>query len=142
MTLHPDKTRVVNATQRGGFDFLGYHFEQGHHWPRAKSVRNLKDALRAKTRRNRGQSLAVIIGDVNRSLRGWFDYFQHSPRHAFGPLDAWVRMRLRSILRRQQHRDGRGRGSDHRRWPNAFFAEHGLFCLTMARRLAGQSVQR
>src|SRR3954470_22784841 len=28
LTLHPEKTRVVDATQRGGFDFLGYHFER------------------------------------------------------------------------------------------------------------------
>src|SRR6266516_4053455 len=27
LTLHPEKTRVVDATQPGGFDFLGYHFE-------------------------------------------------------------------------------------------------------------------
>ena len=29
LRLHPDKTRIVDATQRGGFDFLGYHFERG-----------------------------------------------------------------------------------------------------------------
>ena len=142
LTLHPEKTRVVDATQRGGFDFLGYHFEQGHHWPRVKSVKKLKDVLRAKTRRNSGQSLAVIIADVNRTLRGWFVYFQHSPRHAFTKLDAWVRMRLRSLLRRRQHRGGRGRGRDHQRWPTAFFAESGLFCLTTARLRASQSAPR
>jgi RNA-directed DNA polymerase len=142
LTLHPAKTRVVDASQRGGFEFLGYHFEQGHHWPRAKSIQKLKESLRAKTRRNTGQPLAAVIVDVNRTLRGWFAYFQHSPRHAFATLDAWVRMRLRSILRRRQHRAGRGRGRDHRRWPNAFFAAHGLFCLTTARRLAGQTARR
>lgn len=139
LTLHPEKTRIVDAAQRGGFEFLGYHFEQGHHWPRTKSLKKLKDTLRAKTRRNKGQSLAVIIADVNRTLRGWFVYFQHSPRHSFTTVDAWLRMRLRSILRRRQHRQGRGRGCDHQRWPNAFFAAHGLFNLTTARVLAGQS---
>lgn len=142
LTLHPEKTRIVDATQRGGFDFLGYHFEQGHHWPRAQSVQKLKEALRAKTHRNNGQSLAVIIADVNRTMRGWFAYFRHSPRHSFAPLDAWLRMRLRSILRRRQHRRGHGRGSDHQRWPNAFFAAHGLFNLTRARVSAGQSATR
>ena len=29
LQLHPTKTRIVDATQAGGFDFLGYHFEQG-----------------------------------------------------------------------------------------------------------------
>ena len=136
LRLHPHKTRVVDATQPGGFDFLGYHFERGYRWPRPKSLRKLKDALRVKTRRTHGQSLAVIIADVNRTLRGWFEYFQHSHPTTFGPLDAWVRMRLRSILRKRQGCRGRGRGSDHQRWPNRFFAEHGLFSLTAARAAA------
>jgi len=42
LTLHPDKTRVVNASQPGGFDFLGYHFERGMKWPRAKSLKKLR----------------------------------------------------------------------------------------------------
>ena len=36
----------------------------------------------------------------------------------------------------------RGRGRDHQRWPNAFFAEQGLFNLTTAHALARQSVSR
>jgi RNA-directed DNA polymerase len=143
LTLHPEKTRIVDATQRGGFDFLGYHLERGRHWPRAKSVKKLKDTLRAKTPRTRGQSLAVIIADVNRTLRGWFVYFQHSPRHAFRPLDEWVRRRLRSMLRKRFRRSGRGRGRrDHQRWPNAFFARHGLYNLTVAHARACQSAPR
>jgi RNA-directed DNA polymerase len=142
LTLHPEKTRIIEATQRGGFDFLGYHFEQGHHWPRAKSVKKLKDSLRAKTRRTNGQSLALIIVDVNRTLRGWFAYFQHSPRHWFRTLDSWLRMRLRSILRRRVHRRGRSTCRDHQRWPNAFFARHGLYDLTTARAHASQSATR
>jgi RNA-directed DNA polymerase len=142
LTLHPEKTRIVDATQHGGFDFLGYHFERGRHWPRTKSLAKLKDTLRAKTPRRRGESLAVIIDDVNRSVRGWFEYFKHSRRYTFSPLDAWIRMRLRSILRRRQHRVGRGRGRDHQRWPNAFFAAQGLFSLTTAHALACQSAQR
>jgi len=126
LELHPVKTRIVDATQRGGFDFLGYHFERGMKWPRQKSLRKFKDAIRAKTRRTSGHSLRVIITNVNRSLRGWFEYFKHSHRNTFRPLDAWVRMRLRSILRHRRGRKGRGRGSDHQRWPNAFFVKHGL----------------
>jgi RNA-directed DNA polymerase len=142
LTLHPDKTRVVDASQRGGFDFLGYHFERGYHWPRTKSVQKLKDALRAKTRRTNGQSLALIIENVNRTLRGWLAYFHHSPRSSFVPLDKWLRMRLRSILRKRHHGSGRGRGRDHQSWPNAFFDAHGLFNLTTAHAHARQSVSR
>ena len=36
-------------------------------------------------------------------------------------------MRLRSILRKRMKKKGRGRGSDHQRWPNTYFAELGLY---------------
>jgi RNA-directed DNA polymerase len=142
LQLHPTKTRIVDTTQPGGFDFLGYHFERGTRWPRRKSLKKFKDTLRGKTRRTRGQSLAAIVGDLNRTLQGWFGYFQHSHRFTFVILDKWVRMRLRSILRRRQGRKGRGRGLDHQRWPNAFFAAQGLFSLVMARAAACQSSSR
>jgi RNA-directed DNA polymerase len=142
LTLHPVKTRIVDATQPGGFDFLGYHFEQGCKWPRRKSERKLRDTIRAKTRRTHGQSLAATIVDLNRTLKGWFGYFKHSHKFTFATLDRWVRMRLRSILRHRQGRQGRGRGADHQRWPNASFAEQGLFSLVTAHATAGQSSRR
>jgi RNA-directed DNA polymerase len=142
LTLHPTKTRIVDVRQEG-FDFLGYHFQRTksgiNHWPRKKSLAKLKDTLRAKTKRTNGRSLPCVIADVNRVLRGWFGYFQHSLKTTFAPLDGWVRMRLRSILRKRQGRHGRGRGTDHQRWPNAFFAEQGLYSLMEAHRLACQS---
>ncbi len=139
LKLHPDKTRIVEATQPGGFDFLGYHFEQGRRWPRAKSLRKFKDALRQKTGRTNGHSFASIVADLNRTLAGWFEYFQHSHKSTFPTLDGWVRMRLRSILRKRLGKRGRGRGRDHQVWPNAFFTEHGLFSLATAHALARQS---
>jgi RNA-directed DNA polymerase len=132
LQLHPDKTRIVDATQPGGFDFLGYHFEQATRWPRRKSMQKFRDSIRSKTRRNTGRSLSFIIGDVNRTMKGWFGYFQHSHRRTFVYTDAWIRMRLRAMLRRRRGGRGRGRGWDNVRWPNAFFAEHGLFSLTVA----------
>jgi RNA-directed DNA polymerase len=142
LRLHPTKTRILDATQPGGFDFLGYHFERGYRWPRAKSLKKFKDTIRGKTRRTQGQSMSAIVTDLNRTMRGWFVYFQNSHRPTFSHLDGWVRMRLRSILRRRQGRKGRGRGLDHQRWPNAFFAEQGLFSLVMAHALACQSSSR
>jgi RNA-directed DNA polymerase len=142
LTLHPVKTRIVNAEEQGGFDFLGYHFERGMKWPRRKSLVKWKDTIRGKTKRTNGQSLQVIIKDVNRTLVGWLEYFKHSHKTTFPSLDGWVRMRLRSILRKRSKRKGRGRGRDHQRWPNSFFAEHGLFSLVAARSLARQSLTR
>lgn len=136
LTLHPDKTRLVDATQKGGFDFLGYHFERGMHWPRKKSLDKLRERIREKTPRNSGHSLVRIISSVNATLQGWFGFFKHSYKTTFGPIDSWVRMRLRSILRKRAGRKGRGRGADHQRYPNKFFAEQGLFNLSKAHALA------
>jgi len=132
LTLHPDKTRVVNASE-DGFDFLGYHFERGKRWPRDTSLMRLKDAIRAKTKRTNGGSLECIVADVNRTLRGWFAYFKHSHWTTFPSLDGWLRRRLRSILRKRSKRRGISRGLDHQRWPNAYFRERGLFSLEKAR---------
>jgi RNA-directed DNA polymerase len=142
LTLHPVKTRIVDATERGGFDFLGYHFERGMKWPREKSLKKLKDSIRDKTRRCNGFSLLAIIEDINMTLIGWFGYFKHSHRTTFPVLDSWIRMRLRSILRKRHGGRGRGRGSDHQQWPNVYFAKHGLFFLTTAHAKACQSVKR
>jgi len=141
LTLHPTKTRIVDARTEG-FDFLGYHFIGTKHWPRKKSLAKLKDTLRAKTKRNSGRSLRCIVTDLNQTLRGWFGYFQHSYYTTYGPLDKWIRGRLRSLLRRRAGRKGRGRGADHQRWPNRFFAGHGLFSLVAAHASVAQSSQR
>lgn len=131
LTLHPEKTRIAD-TDDDGFEFLGYHFRREHRWPRRKSLQKLKDAVRAKTKRTHGQSLRCIIADLNRTLRGWFEYYKHAHHWIFGSLDSWIRMRLRSILRHRAGRRGRGRGSDHQRYPNAYFHEAGLFSLKQA----------
>ena len=143
LTLHPDKTRLVDASLPGiGFDFLGYHFERSTRWPRPKSLRKLKDAIRSKTKRNNGRSLATIIEDVNGTLRGWFEYFKHSYKPTFSIVDKWVRRRLRSILRKRKRLHGISRGYDHIRWPNGFFRAHGLYSLVEAHRALLQSSSR
>lgn len=133
LTLHPVKTRLVDARTEG-FDFLGYRFEAGQRWPRAKSLEKFKATVRAKTMRTTGRSLTRVIDDLNPTLRGWFGYFQHSRARTFGTLDGWIRRRLRSLLRKQQKLKGVAdvRGADQTRWPNRFFAEHGLFSLQAA----------
>ncbi len=142
LTLHPTKTRILDARAES-FDFLGYTFRGTKHWPRDKSREKLKDAIRAKTRRTSGDSLPFIVKRVNLALRGWYEYFQHSSyANVFRDLDAWIRMRLRSILRKRSGRTGRGRGRDHHRWPNRYFVEQGLFSLATAHASAVQSSKR
>jgi len=142
LMLHPEKTHIVDATLAGGFDFLGYHFERGYRWPRRKSLAKLKETIRQKTKRTNGRCLQAIIANMNQTLRGWFEYFKHSHYTTFSRLDSWIRMRLRSILRKRRKRKGRAKGSDHQRWPNSFFAKHGLFSLHAAHVKACQTAQR
>lgn len=132
LTLHPVKTRVVDASAPGGFDFLGYHFERGMKWPRAKSLGKLKERVRAKTVRMDGRSLRAIVTDVNRTLRGWYGYFQHSKANVFVTVDGYVRRRLRSLLEKRRGHTRQGLGEAHRRWPNKWFARRGLLSLAAA----------
>ena len=141
LTLHPDKTHVGDCRVTGqGFEFLGYRFEAGKRWVRKKSLMALRDKIRAKTKRNSGQSINYVIASLNPMLKGWFAYFKHAHRFTFSSLDGFIRRRLRAMLRRQQHRPGQGRcRRDHQQWPNAFFADVGLFTMTEALALARQS---
>ena len=141
LTLHPAKTKIVDAAQEP-FEFLGYRFERGRKWPRDKSMARLRQTIVAKTPPSDGRSLQVVIADVNRTLRGWFEYFKHSHRKIFGEVDGFVRRRLRRLLRKRQKRPGTGRTrADHLRWPNAFFAERGFYSLTQARLRLCQSAK-
>ena len=141
LRLHPDKTRVGNCMEMGqGFEFLGYRFEAGRRWVRPKSRKALRDKIREQTGRTRSGSLETIIGELNPVLKGWFGYFKQAHRSTFRDVDGFVRRRLRALLRKREKRPGFARTArDHRRWPNAFFAEHGLFTLHEAFVLASQS---
>lgn len=140
LTLHPTKTRIVDESQKGGFDFLGYHFERGRRWPRQKSLKKFRETIREKTGRLRPGGMEEIVRDVNRTLKGWFEYFKHSNKWTFRDLDGWVRGRLRSILRSRHGQKGTGRWSkaNHRQWPYAYFADLGLISLALARSKASQ----
>jgi RNA-directed DNA polymerase len=141
LILHPAKTRTANCRKKGnGFEFLGYRFERGRRDVRKKSLDKLKETIRAKTKRTRGQSLAFVIVDLNRTLRGWFGYFKQAHPSIFRQLDGMIRRRLRAMLRKQTRRSGFGIArTDHQRWPNAYFANAGLFALHAAWQTARQS---
>jgi RNA-directed DNA polymerase len=134
LRLHTDKTHIGDCRKRGeGFEFLGYRFEPGGRYVRKNSLDRLKDSIRAKTRRSCGQSLARVIESLNRTLRGWFNYFKHAHHRTFTALGQFIRRRLRAILRKHAKRLGFGKThADHRQWPNAFFVEAGLLALHTA----------
>ena len=141
LDLHPDKTHVGDCRQPGqGFEFLGYRFENGRRRVREKSLRQLKQRIRGKTRRTRGDSLERIVVDLNATLRGWFGYYKHAYRTTFEPLDKFVRRRLRALLAKQAKRPDFGRSLRvQMKWPNKFFAAAGLFALHTAWQTARHS---
>jgi RNA-directed DNA polymerase len=148
LTLHPEKTRIVKIADRdeegpgGGVDFLGYRFERDKIKPREKSLRKFKDTVREETPRNDGRSLVEIIAALNTRMRGWFEYYKQSGRELFPKLDGWIRMRLRSILRKRHKQHGIGKGASNIRWPNAYFAAHELYSLAKAHEMARRSCRR
>ncbi len=139
LELHPAKTRIVDMTERrASFDFLGYRFQRGAKGKllrlvRPKSKQKLRAKLRKPTKRCNGRCLQAIIAEINPVMKGWFGYFKHAQPSELSGMDGWVRMRLRSILRKRRKRRGRGRGLDHHRWPNRYFENLGLFSLERAR---------
>lgn len=142
LTLHPDKTHVAHAAN-DGFEFLGYHFTRGERLPRGKSLKKLKATIREKTHRKQRHGIECTIADVNATLVGWFQYFQHvTKRYVFEDVDRFIRQRLRAILKKQQKRPGIPKGRDFQRWPNAYFSNLKLYSLTTAHELACQSSTR
>ena len=139
LTLHPDKTRTVDMNLADShFDFLGYRFQRSRKGNmmqliRPKSLRKLRESIKPRTRRANGKSMKAIVADLNRTLSSWFGYFKHAKATELSGIDGWIRMRLRSILRKRCGLKGRGRGINHRRWPNRYFTNLGLFCLQEAR---------
>ena len=139
LTLHPDKTRTVDMNLADShFDFLGYRFKRSRRGRliklvRPKSLRKLRESIKPRTRRNNGRSMEAIVADINRTLTGWYAYFKHVHPSELDQIDRWMRVRLRSILRKRRGGEGRGRGKDHHRWPNRYFTGLGLFCLLDAK---------
>jgi len=143
LTLHPEKTRIVDLTDpKASFDFLGYRLSLRGARPSDRSRKRLKDKLKPLTQRNNGHSMEVIVKQINVTLRGWYEYFKNAHYLSFPPLDAWVRGRLRGILRKRHGRKGRAAGNDHQRYPNTYFATLGLFSMSAARAVAFQSSTR
>jgi RNA-directed DNA polymerase len=141
LTLHPTKTKIVDVAT-DGFDFLGYTFRGRLRLPREKSLDKFRSTLRAKTKRTRSGSLRHITADLNQTICGWFQYFRYSWPTVFVAQDQYLRGRLRSLLRKRSKRRGVAKGADHQRWPNAFFHDLGLFCLTAAHAKFSQSSSR
>jgi RNA-directed DNA polymerase len=148
LELHPQKTRVVDMGQpKAYFEFLGYRFWRGktsgsiRRFIRPKSMKKMREAIKPLTRRTSGQSMSAMAQMLKPRLQGFHNYFKHASASSLADVDRWIRVRLRSILRKRAGRRGKGRGLDHQRWPNSYFAKLGLFNLEEARKLELMSLR-
>jgi RNA-directed DNA polymerase len=130
LTLHPEKTHIVDSREKS-FSFLGYSFRGRLRFPRAKSHQKFINRIRELTPRKSGESLAVILHRLTRSMQGWFNYFRHCQWNIFKAYDGMIRRRLRRMLLKSIRRN-RQRLARNQRWPNAFFADHGFTSLNDA----------
>ncbi|MGD9998745.1 MAG: group II intron reverse transcriptase/maturase [Acidimicrobiia bacterium] len=124
LQLHPDKTRIADLRHGAeGFDFLGFH----HHkvaswrdrtrfflqrWPSQKAMSSIRGKVKALThRRLVGLDMGVIIGTLNRTLRGWGNYFRWgNSAHKFTTIDGYVHMRLAMLASAKHGLTGRNWG--------------------------------
>jgi RNA-directed DNA polymerase len=122
LRLAPDKTRVVHVDE--GFVFLGWHIRRMrkrgttkcyvYTIPSRKAVQAIRDRIKWRTSRSTlHQDLDQLLLGVNRSLRGWANYFRHgvSSRafsnvdyHAWRRVGAWIRRKHGRISWREVRR--------------------------------------
>ncbi|HEX3566759.1 MAG TPA: group II intron reverse transcriptase/maturase [Acidimicrobiales bacterium] len=143
LSLHPDKTRVVDLREGNeGFDFLGCHlrarmsgklWEQErviryylHRWPSERSMKRARARINAMTGRSQvGQELETVIGRLNLFLRGWGNYFRNgNAANKFVTMDRYVAWRLKRLLIKKRGRNLRaGQAST---WTRTWFHDQGL----------------
>jgi RNA-directed DNA polymerase len=120
LRLSPAKTRIVHMAD--GFDFLGFRIQ----WRRKRGtvnqwhvytfiadrpVRQVKDKIRALTRRTSQADPREVLIRLNQIMHGWANYFKHAvAKHTFCTLArfTWQRViRWIMTLRRWKWKDVR-----------------------------------
>ena len=111
LRLSEDKTRVCHIDE--GFDFLGFRIQRRawrgrpgkravYTYPSKKALASVKGKVRRATRRHRHRTLAQLLRQVNRILRGWCNYFRHGvSARTFNYLDHFAWWRIVGWLRKR-----------------------------------------
>ena len=103
LRVNREKSAVAPVGER---KFLGHRLLlNGKLGISPKSVKRAKEKIRQITRRNRGVSLAQVIGELNSFLVGWITYYRYAAcRFELQCLDEWIRRKLRCLRLRQRKR--------------------------------------
>ena len=95
LALNRQKSQIAKCDR---IAFLGFCFygKRGEIRITAKSLAKLKQRVRVITGRSRSISMARMIGELSRYLRGWMGYFGlAATKGVFARLDEWIRRRIR-----------------------------------------------